>query len=90
MLQNNPHADAWRQTHLGQLLGHALRQFDQRVRTLMVQDAAVPLALSNLAERDKVSAAHLHITRAFKPAGRPLDRFGRPRGHEQAGHGRFD
>ena len=36
MLQNNPHADAWRQTHLGQLLGHALRQFDQRVRTLMV------------------------------------------------------
>ena len=69
MLQNNPHADAWRQTHLGQLLGHALRQFDQRVRTLMVQDAAVPLALSNLAERDKVSAAHLHITRHLSPQG---------------------
>ena len=69
MLQNNTHADAWRQTHLGQLLGHALRQFDQRVRTLMVQDAAVPLALSNLAERDKVSAAHLHITRHLSPQG---------------------
>ncbi len=38
MLQNNPHADAWRQTHLGQLLGHALRQFDQRVRTLIARD----------------------------------------------------
>ena len=69
MLQNNPHADAWRQTHLGQLLGHALRQFDQRVRTLMVQDAAVPLALSNLAERDKVSAAHIHMTRHLSPQG---------------------
>ncbi len=48
MLQNNPHADAWRQTHLGQLLGHALRQFDQRVRTLMVQDAAQQLAQMGL------------------------------------------
>ena len=73
MLQNNPHADAWRQTHLGQLLGHALRQFDELLvhgpTTLMVQDAAVPLALSNLAERDKVSAAHLHITRHLSPQG---------------------
>src|SRR5574344_1034865 len=42
--------DAWRHTHLGQLLGHALRQFDARVRTLMVQDPAAPLALSSLAD----------------------------------------
>lgn len=61
--------DAWRHTHLGQLLGHALRQFDARVRSLMVQDAAAPLALSNLAERDKVGAAHIHITRHLSPKG---------------------
>ncbi|MES1264937.1 MAG: MarR family transcriptional regulator, partial [Variovorax sp.] len=31
-------ADAWRQTHLGRLLGHALRRFDERVLTLMAHD----------------------------------------------------
>ena len=61
--------DAWRHTHLGQLMGHALRQFDARVRTLMVQDPAAPLALSNLAERAKVGAAHIHITRHLSPQG---------------------
>lgn len=61
--------DAWRHTHLGRLLGHAQRQFDARVRALMVEDAAAPLALSNLAERDKVSAAHIHITRHLAPEG---------------------
>ena len=61
--------DAWRHTHLGQLLGHALRQFDGRVRELMVRDSAAPLALSNLAERDKVGAAHIHITRHLSPQG---------------------
>ena len=54
---------AWRQTHLGRLLGHALRRFDERVLQLMANDAQVPLALSNLAERQQVSAAHVHITR---------------------------
>lgn len=63
------HGDAWRHTHLGRLLGHAMRRFDSRVRQLMVQDAAAPLALSNLAERDKVSAAHVHITRHLSPTG---------------------
>jgi DNA-binding MarR family transcriptional regulator len=53
----------WRQTHLGRLLGHALRRFDQRVLELMAQHIDVPLALSNLAARDKISAAHIHITR---------------------------
>lgn len=61
--------DAWRQTHLGRLLGHAMAQFDERVRRLMGEDDAVPLALSNLAERDKVSAAHIHITRHLSPQG---------------------
>lgn len=65
-LHNN---DDWRQTHLGRLLGHAMRRFDERVRQLMSADAAVPLALSNLAARDKISAAHIHITRHLSLAG---------------------
>ncbi len=57
-------ADArWRQTHLGRLMGDALRRFDDRVFALMAHDPLVPLALSNLAERRQVSAAHIHITR---------------------------
>ena len=43
--------DAWRQSHFGRLLGHAMRRFDQRVLTLMARDAEVPLALANLAAR---------------------------------------
>lgn len=58
-----PPQDAWRQTHLGRLLGQAMRQFDERVLQLMARDIEVPLALSNLAARDQVSAAHIHITR---------------------------
>lgn len=63
------HSDAWRQTHLGRLLGHAMRQFDERVRTLMALDDETPLALSNLAARDKVGAAHIHITRHLSLQG---------------------
>ena len=55
--------DRWRQTHLGRLLGHAMRRFDARVLQLMARDVQVPLALSNLAARDQISAAHIHITR---------------------------
>lgn len=55
--------DRWRQAHLGRLLGHALRRFDARVLQLMARDVQVPLALSNLAAREQVSAAHIHITR---------------------------
>jgi DNA-binding MarR family transcriptional regulator len=55
--------DIWRSTHLGRLLGHAARRFDERVLELMAHDIDVPLALSNLAARGQVSAAHVHITR---------------------------
>lgn len=55
--------DTWRLTHLGRLLGHAMRRFDERVLQLMAHDVEVPLALSNLAARSQVSAAHVHITR---------------------------
>ncbi len=64
-----PPFDAWRQTHLGRLLGHAMRRFDARVLQLMARDVQVPLALSNLAARDKVGAAHIHITRHLSLAG---------------------
>jgi hypothetical protein len=41
--------ERWRQTHLGRLLGHAMRRFDERVLTLMASNEGVPLALANLA-----------------------------------------
>ena len=53
----------WRLTHLGRLLGHAMRRFDDRVLSLMAHNVEVPLALSNLAARSQVSAANIHITR---------------------------
>ena len=65
-------ADDWRQTHLGRLLGHAMRRFDERVLTLMAHDIDVPLALSNLAARAQVSAAHIHITRHLARGGSRL------------------
>ncbi len=64
--------DAWRQTHLGRLLGHAMRRFDDRVLHLMAHDAEVPLALSNLAARAQVGAAHIHITRHLALQGSRL------------------
>ena len=61
--------DGWRQTHLGRLLGHAMRRFDARVLQLMARNVEVPLALSNLAARDQVTAAHVHITRHLALSG---------------------
>ena len=63
---------AWRVTHLGRLMGHALRRFDERVLALMARDALVPLGLSNLAARDQVGAAHIHITRHLAVNGSRL------------------
>jgi DNA-binding MarR family transcriptional regulator len=40
-----------------------MRRFDERVMYLMAHQPEVPLALSNLAARQQVSAAHIHITR---------------------------
>ena len=40
-----------------------MRRFDERVLHLMAHQPQVPLALSNLAARQQVSAAHIHITR---------------------------
>jgi DNA-binding MarR family transcriptional regulator len=63
---------AWRLTHLGRLLGHAARRFDERVLALMAHNIDVPLALSNLAARSQVSAAHVHITRHLALKGSRL------------------
>ena len=75
-----PNDDRWRQTHLGRLLGHAMRRFDARVLQLMARSAEAPLALSNLAARGQVSAAHIHITRHLALQGSRLTELA-----EQAG-----
>ena len=49
-----------------------MRRFDERVLYLMAHDAEVPLALSNLAARGQVSAAHIHITRHLALQGSRL------------------
>lgn len=64
--------DTWRQTHFGRLLGHAMRRFDERVLQLMADDEQVPLALAHLAARDKIGAAHIHITRHLALKGSRL------------------
>ena len=63
---------SWRITHLGRLLGHALRRFDERVLWLMARNVEVPLALANLAARDQIGAAHIHITRHLAVGGARL------------------
>ena len=64
--------DSWRLTHLGRLRGHAARRFDERVLGLMANNVDVPLALSNLAARSQVSAAHVHVTRHLALEGSRL------------------
>jgi DNA-binding MarR family transcriptional regulator len=68
----SPSTSGWRQTHLGRLLGLAMRRFDARVLQLMANNPDVPLALSNLAARGQVSAAHIHITRHLALEGSRL------------------
>ena len=69
---NKPVDTAWRVTHLGRVMGHALRRFDSRVLQLMASSIDVPLGLSNLAARDQVGAAHIHITRHLAVSGSRL------------------
>lgn len=71
-MRENVPEDRWRDTHLGRLMGDALRRFDARVLALMAHNVEVPLALSNLAARAQVSAAHVHITRHLPPQGARL------------------
>ena len=66
------HDERWRQSHLGRWLGHAMRRFDARVLQLMASNEGVPLALANLAAREQISAAHIHITRHLALQGSRL------------------
>lgn len=61
-------------------MGLALRRFDERVLHLMTHDVEVPLALSNLAARAQVGAAHVHITRHLGLNGSRLTELARQAG----------
>lgn len=79
-VDDKPYDDRWRQTHLGRLLGHAMRRFDERVLQLMAASEQAPLALANLAARDKVGAAHIHLTRHLPLEGARLTELARAAG----------
>src|SRR6218665_2539888 len=72
--------ERWRQTHLDRLQRSALRRFDARVLQLMARNVEVPLALSNLAARAQVMAAHVHITRHLALSGDRLTDLARRAG----------
>lgn len=58
-------------------MGRALQLFDQRVLDLMTADVQAPLALSNLAARRQISAAHIHLIRHLPLAGARLTELAR-------------
>ncbi len=62
----------WRLAHTGHWLRLALERYDNRVMAIMARHTGVPLALSNLAARGQVGAAHIHITRHLPTAGARL------------------
>ena len=57
-----------------------MRRFDERVLQLMANNDGVPLALANLAARDQISAAHVHITRHLALEGSRLTDLARAAG----------
>ena len=63
---------AIRTTHVGHWLRLALARFDARVLALMAQHPSVPLGLANLAGRQQIGAAHVHITRHLAREGARL------------------
>jgi DNA-binding MarR family transcriptional regulator len=72
--------EAWRETHMGRVLALALARFEARTLDLMAQNIEVPLALSNLAQRAQISAAHVHITRHLPMAGARMGELARRAG----------
>ena len=81
--------DRWRQSHLGRWLGHAMRRFDERVLQLMARNPRVPLALANLAARDQISAAHVHITRHLALQGSRLTELAQAAGMTKQAMGKL-
>ncbi len=70
----------WRQAHLGYWLGASQQRFDARVLSLMAHNDAVPLGLSNLAARGRLTASHIHITRHLALEGSRLTELARRAG----------
>lgn len=68
----NPVSTDIRSTHVGHWLRLALARFDARVLSLMAQHPSVPLGLANLAGRQQIGAAHVHITRHLAREGARL------------------
>ena len=83
------HDDRWRQSHLGRWLGHAMRRFDERVLQLMASNEGVPLALANLAAREQISAAHIHITRHLALQGSRLTELAQAAGMTKQAMGKL-
>ena len=81
--------DRWRQAHLGRWLGHAMRRFDERVLQLMARNPGVPLALANLAAREQISAAHIHITRHLALQGSRLTELAQAAGMTKQAMGKL-
>lgn len=88
-MYETPVDDGWRQTHLGRLLGLSMRRFDARVLELMAHNENVPLALSNLAARGQVSAAHIHITRHLALGGSRLQELAASAGMSKQAMGKL-
>ena len=86
---DNLHDDRWRQSHLGRWLGHAMRRFDARVLQLMAGNEGVPLALANLAAREQISAAHIHITRHLALQGSRLTELAQAAGMSKQAMGKL-
>lgn len=88
-MDNFDSSHSWRLSHLGRLLGESARRFDERVLHLMAHDVNVPLALSNLAARAQISAAHVHITRHLSLNGSRLTDLARQAGLSKQAMGKL-
>jgi DNA-binding MarR family transcriptional regulator len=79
----------WRQAHLGYWLGASQQRFDARVLSLMAHSDEVPLALSNLAARGRLTASHMHITRHLALEGSRLTDLARRAGVSKQAMGKL-
>ena len=88
-LAESPPDCSWRQAHLGRWLALASQRFEKRVLLLMANNDQVPLALSNLAARGKLTASHVHITRHLALGGSRLTELARQAGISKQGMGKL-
>lgn len=84
-----PPLENWRQAHMGHWLSQALQKFDARVLVLMAGNADMPLALSNLAARGRLSASHVHITRHLAQEGARLTELAQRAGMSKQAMGKL-